>query len=477
MTTEITVSDNETFMIKPFWKKKYKNSYEKCWLPTDNNFELINRNLHTQWFEHQTQVCELDSQWNIPVHKQWKCKDRRPIRKSARQQKALPEGQLYRTKLIRMYPSSDQKKLLQTWFRACRYTYNWALYKLRVLKDCGVKVSYDGKYIRNLVVPEKNIPVRYQWMLAIPKDVREKAAFELGDALKNSVDKYRSGRGGSDHQFRSVTDEQCSLTISSKGLSKNQIPFHINFFPSYNVGHIRLKEDIVVNGIEMKVKFHRSGKYYLHYTYIVDQKTTDSDDVVAIDPGVKPAWAYYSPNGLESGHIGTANDVETLLRLAEKADDISSMLSREDLSHKRRYRLRRRRFKLFAKIRNRVIEMHKYMCKFMCKRYGIVVLPKFPVKSMIQRSDRRIQHKAVRNLLNWRHGMLRTRMQQKSEEFRVELRIGGEAYTSATCGKCGKIKKNLGGSMVYGCDNCDLVIDRQLNGARNIFLKDIRRFV
>ncbi|RHZ62220.1 hypothetical protein Glove_341g17 [Diversispora epigaea] len=44
-------------------------------------------------------------------------------------------------------------------------------------------------------------------------------------------------------------------------------------------------------------------------------------------------------------------------------------------------------------------------------------------------------------------------------------------YTSKTCGNCGFIKKNLGESKTFRCDSCDLVIDRDVNGARNILLK------
>ena len=45
-----------------------------------------------------------------------------------------------------------------------------------------------------------------------------------------------------------------------------------------------------------------------------------------------------------------------------------------------------------------------------------------------------------------------------------------EEYTSQTCGHCGKTKK-MGGLEVYHCDSCQIKIDRDVNGARNILLK------
>jgi len=48
-----------------------------------------------------------------------------------------------------------------------------------------------------------------------------------------------------------------------------------------------------------------------------------------------------------------------------------------------------------------------------------------------------------------------------------------EAYTSKTCTTCGCLKTDLGKARIYKCDFCNLEIDRDNGGARNIFLKSI----
>ncbi|KAE9036885.1 hypothetical protein PR003_g7001 [Phytophthora rubi] len=48
-----------------------------------------------------------------------------------------------------------------------------------------------------------------------------------------------------------------------------------------------------------------------------------------------------------------------------------------------------------------------------------------------------------------------------------------EEYTSKTCSGCGKLKENLGGSEVYKCVFCGAHMDRDLNGAKNILIKNI----
>jgi len=51
--------------------------------------------------------------------------------------------------------------------------------------------------------------------------------------------------------------------------------------------------------------------------------------------------------------------------------------------------------------------------------------------------------------------------------------IVDESYTSKTCTKCGEQNKNLGSSKHFKCSKCGLEIDRDINGARNIYLKTI----
>ena len=46
-------------------------------------------------------------------------------------------------------------------------------------------------------------------------------------------------------------------------------------------------------------------------------------------------------------------------------------------------------------------------------------------------------------------------------------------YTSKICSNCGNYNKDLKAEKIYECVNCDLSIDRDMNGCRNIFMKDI----
>jgi len=65
------------------------------------------------------------------------------------------------------------------------------------------------------------------------------------------------------------------------------------------------------------------------------------------------------------------------------------------------------------------------------------------------------------------------RLEYKSKLKGVKLEVIDEAYTSKTCSNCCYYNSELGGSNIYNCYLCEISIDRDLNGARNIYFKSI----
>jgi len=53
----------------------------------------------------------------------------------------------------------------------------------------------------------------------------------------------------------------------------------------------------------------------------------------------------------------------------------------------------------------------------------------------------------------------------------VTVRIVSEHLTSQACGKCFNLKKIKG--KTYECDECKTTIDRDINGARNIYILEL----
>lgn len=69
------------------------------------------------------------------------------------------------------------------------------------------------------------------------------------------------------------------------------------------------------------------------------------------------------------------------------------------------------------------------------------------------------------------HYSFRERLKYKCTLHNVNYIEIDESYTSRTCGNCDYYKKDLGAAKVFNCDSCKIIIDRDVNGARNILMK------
>jgi transposase len=71
-----------------------------------------------------------------------------------------------------------------------------------------------------------------------------------------------------------------------------------------------------------------------------------------------------------------------------------------------------------------------------------------------------------------RHYSFRQHLINKCEEYGCKINVVTEEYTSKTCGNCGYLSENYTNRIKY-CSNCKLKINRDINGARNILIKNI----
>ena len=71
-----------------------------------------------------------------------------------------------------------------------------------------------------------------------------------------------------------------------------------------------------------------------------------------------------------------------------------------------------------------------------------------------------------------KHFKFRTKLMSKSEITLTKVVVCTEEYTSMTCTWCGNLDRNLGSSEVYNCKFCKTKINRDINGARNILIKN-----
>jgi putative transposase len=189
--------------------------------------------------------------------------------------------------------------------------------------------------------------------------------------------------------------------------------------------------------------------------------------IVALDPGVRNFFTLFSENSF--GWIGSG-DIGKIQRLCYYLDDLISRLTKAKSKTKQRLKKAANRMRL--KIRNLIDELHHKTALFLVQNFDVILLPTFEVSQMTIHTSRKLRSKSVRQMLNWVHYRFELFLKHKAAEYNKIVLDLSEAYTSKTVSWTGEILHNLGGKKVV-TGNDGFRLDRDLNGARGIFIKSV----
>lgn len=375
------------------------------------------------------------------------------------------EDTVLRTKKIKLRLTSNQKQILQKWNSHARYTYNTAVRRLNTDIDIQSKLN-----LRNQITPA-NCNRDKEWILQTPKEIRARSVFEAHTRfwtgvkqIKNKTIKffrlrYKDKKYQHANGWSIDIPKQAILQIDNKTL--------FIYKKVTKEEKFKLGEQLDMP-IEHDCKIHFDGDaYYLIVPFIKRKKTREQDGIVSLDPGVRTflTGVDYDKTvelGKDSGTI-----------LFRKLRYLDNLISKKDKTKdpKSRKTLKKQIKKVRTYIRNLQDELHKKTSTWLCKNYSNVVIPQFGSKDMVKKQDRKLKTKTVRAMSILAHSRFLQRLKNKAEEWRTNLVIVDEKYTSKTCSVCGHVKTKQFTSKIYNCESCLMTMDRDRNGAINIFKK------
>jgi putative transposase len=321
----------------------------------------------------------------------------------------------------------------------------------------------------------------HAWLQDIPYNVKDVAVTDFQKAREAHFAKLKKRRAKDPNvkmdatfKFRSKRDKQQSFSVRARDMV--QVRKHAAFF------YIRLaslkfaKSEIKPMELEESVRFVRDrlNKYYLVVSKQVvphpkrEAEKPVKESFVALDPGVRTFQTTYDLNGqiTEWGK----GDMKQIFRQCLHVDKIQAAWQKKKGAKKRS--TKRAMLRATDRIRNRVKEVHRKMAKWLCESYEVILIPPFESSRMANRAKRKINSKTARQMLTWSHYTFKEMLKNKAELYTgVRVIECNEAYTSKTCGQCGRIHTKLGGSKIYKCKGCGYEADRDMNAARNIMLR------
>ena len=412
-----------------------------------------------------------------------------------------------RSRMIRIYPTAEQRVLLKNAFDACRHVYNKTIEAInsRACKSNrkAMRVNSVNKDVWDRTSKDK------AWE-TIDFELRDGAMLDAFKAIK-STNESMAAKGNEDKKWefksRKKKDLTESIAIRARRLNANSNPWYEKMF-----GHLGARQrngvPIMDSGQLLPDVFETDVRIWHHkilgkYMIIIPEEAPGAvPDIqgpakgacVSIDPGVRTFATCYDPDGLIckwgcTGPKGELSANNKLWRIANEAHSIRARMQNPKLrtrkaGHGRRHRKRRHMRKAAAKLERRIKcmvgELHHKLALWLCKNYETVLLPSFRVSQMVKKRDgrgghRKIGRKTTKQLYSLAHCQFRVYLHYLAKRYGTLVVESDEAFTTQTCGSCGRLSR-VGAAETFRCKHtgCGATFDRDENAARNIMLKFIQ---
>lgn len=367
-----------------------------------------------------------------------------------------------RTRKIQIFPNRKQKRVLHNWNNTTRYVYN------KVIADYNTGTPVNFIKLRNKHVTALNNENVKEWEKETPKLVREGAVKEMEQNYNSAVSNYKAGNIPKFKlKFKSKKKTPyVSMTIAKSAMKLNSRRNTISIYPTKLNTPIRLAKDKSLHKLKIthdsKLKYD-NGKWFMFIPIDVPVKTHETGKSCGIDPGVRNFHVIYSDDKVTKIEVHK----EAVERLRKRIDRLKSLRDRKLI---KKQQCKRKCTKLQEKFTNLVDDIHFRTIHYVSREYDEVFLPKFESQELSQGT---LHRTTKRSLLSLKHYRFKLRLKSKIQEYsNKKLHICTEEYTSKTCTNCGNVKHNLGSNEIYDCTKCGLEIERDINGARNILIKN-----
>jgi IS605 OrfB family transposase len=207
------------------------------------------------------------------------------------------------------------------------------------------------------------------------------------------------------------------------------------------------------------------NKYYLHAVIKIDEQDINKPKkIISIDPGVRNFMTGISENEV----VVIRNDVQDKIK--------KILLEIDDLNNKNN-KVKHRKIKIIRKhtrLKNLVTELHWKTINYLTNRYETILIGNLSAKSISSCENSNIRKMTKRLAYTMSFYKFRERLKYKCSVRGNKYREVNEYCTTKACSVCTNINKDLGSSKIYECLKCKIIMDRDVNGSRNMYFASIK---
>ena len=383
------------------------------------------------------------------------------------------EEKIIASKKIRFYPeNSDLYHQALTLYRRA--------YNLTV--DCYINNHYldeNGKF--------KNL--RPQIREQCKKEQEEKEAIYnsiiVDNAVLQALTTFKAVMA-KNKKLKGLKSGFASLKFKSRKGSKHsfsmdRMPKGLN--PATRVlGKIHLTQSVPKEAINKScIITYDKGRWFIQVQQHIEINAEIQGDVkcVAIDPGVRTFATCYSDKEVIIAGDDFAKErlfplMKRVDRLLSKRKLIENTKKIEEQWYQEKIRgIDRKIDRLKSKKDDLLLDLHNRLAYDLVQKYDVIFLPTFETKKMSKKQGRRIRRRTTREMLSLGHYDFKLRIKWYAKKYGKHVVDCNESYTSKTRSWSGEIDNKLGGKKIIKDDK--IIVDRDINGARGILLKQLSK--
>lgn len=324
-----------------------------------------------------------------------------------------------------------------------RFVFNWGLHLWRSAYEEGLKLNINSikKVFTNYVKPQ------YPWMSELSSKVYQYAFINLGDAFKRffkGISSYPKFKQKGHHDSFTLDNSGKPFKLSG---TRHKLPF---------VGWVSTFEGLPESWVKKVTITRQAGDWYISFfVEITPEITPKYREKIGVDLGI---------NNLATCSDGTNfSNPKAYKSAAKKLARLQRHLSRKTKGSKNWYKCLLKVQRLHQRVANiRRDTIHK-ITTFLAKNHSQVVIEDLNVSGMLK------NHCLAGSIADASFYEFRRQLDYKSSWYGSKLIIADRFYPSSQlCSNCGARQKMPLNQRIFQCQNCGLVIDRDLNASINL---------
>lgn len=425
-------------------KNKINIHTTNYWLPLETNKQQIKTNSWFNLTEYKSKTDNSKINANIKLSK---------------------DKKLIRSDKIRIYPNKSQQEKLHNWMKYYIIMYNKTLKIFKHARFSKQKITFNWRKIRtnylklvkqNLINKSKKECIDSQ----INSHILDKAIQDACTCYKSCLTNLRNNHI---KHFR--------IRYSKLNKQNKIIKIEKNFISNNTFCARIFKEDFIFeNNFRLK---NVKKDFTIHYNSKTDEwfllnpieekikSIHDNKDTVSLDPGIRTFLTGYSNN--KCSQIGN-NLTHTSGKYIDRIDKIKNT----EKACKRNIKKVEKKYN--RKLKNTIDDLHWKSIKYLTDNYGNILIGNLSTKSIVNKRNI-LDKKTKRIALLMRLFNFKQRLAYKCNSKKIGYCEVDEAYTSKTCSNCANYYKELGTNKTYVCTKCNMKLNRDINGARNIMFR------